>query len=693
MDYKEIQILKDRIIEDAIDSIDSRAAMEYCCSMTSNGSWNDVDYNSQAWANWSLRIHFRRIREMSCAYADTKSKYHKSTILKKAIHSATDFWMSRTWSNPNWWNTEMLPQQEMRYVALLMGEDLEIRQKEFIIGILQDMVEESWTGANRIWFSENVIFKGILTENEKLIRYAAEKIMSTAKCGWNELVASEDGIQPDGSFTQHGRLLYNNGYGAAWLDSISFWIYQMRGLSIDIGEESYDIAVSMLLDGTMWMQHKGVIDPGTCGREISRKRFGTDIRIGKAVHRLLETARTENLSRIEELYAVEQYLRNKKDTLPDGNKMFWRVDYMSHRRHHFMATVKMLSKGVKGSESILNENKLGGFLSYGMTVFMRHGMEYFGKGCEDGIFSVMDWTHISGVSAPAIEVSANDTNKIDTLFAGGVTDGYSGAATMEYEQTIAKPSITPNSQIRFGGKKAYFFFDEGVVVLGAGLHCDSEVFQFDTTVNQSRFCGYSCFDGDKDGEIKICRTGRWINHDATGYVFFEPVEYCLEQGSVMGTWDRITSSYPKDCGKSTMQNIFKLYICHGINVENKTCAYMVLPGQNENDTLRTVINSPVRILCNDIDLQAVYFTYEKMVCLIFYKEGKCNIHENFSVSVDGRCMLMMKEVGSGIKAYVSNPETTGFKLHIQWEYHQEKTEKTVIFPKGESFLGKTIEII
>lgn len=689
MKQKEIQILRDRIIGDAIRNMDSRAAMEYCCSVSSDGSWKDVDYASQAWANWPMGIHFRRIKEMACAYADKKSEYYGSEALRKAVCMATDFWMYRKWPNPNWWNREMLPGQEMRYTALFMGEAFGKERRAFTIGILQDVVEDSWTGANRVWFAENVMFKGILTENEKLICYAAEKIWSTVRRGWDELSASEDGIQPDGSFTQHGRLLYSNGYGIAWLDSVGFWIWQLRGLSCGAGKENYAAAVSMLLDGIAWMQRGGVIDPGTCGREISRKRSGTDMRMGRVAYRLLQTAQAENFPRIDELSAFEQYVKGKKSALPEGNRMFWRVDYMSHRRDGFTATVKMLSQGVKGSESILNENKLGGFLSYGMTVFMRHGLEYFGRGREDGIFSVMDWTHMPGVSAPAMELSAAETNKIDTVFAGGVTDGCNGAAVMDYEQTI--DDVT--GKINFGGKKAYFFFDEGAVMLGAGLYCDSEVYGFDTTLNQSRFAGVSCSDGLEETEVKTCRTGRWVNHDSTGYVFFEPVEYCMEQGVCTGAWERITDSYPEEHGNSTSQKVFKLYIRHGVNVKNKTYAYMVLPGQSESETLRTAGEPPVKIISNDRSLQAVSIQNQRITYLIFYEAGGCRIREGYSVWADHRCMLMVKESDDGVRVYGSCPGTPGLKLRIRVEYNGEEMERTAIFPEGGAFLGKTVEIL
>lgn len=688
MKNEAIHILKTRIIEDSIKNIDSSRAMKFCNSINSDGSWNDIDYTSQAWANWPLRIHFIRIKEMACAYADKGNEYYQSETLKKAVCMGTDFWRSREWLNPNWWNMEMLPQQEMRYVALLMGETLGETRTEFIAGILQDEVEEKWTGANCVWFAENVMFKGILTENEKLISHASKAIMSTAKCDWDELFASEDGIQPDGSFTQHGRLLYNNGYGAAWLDSISFWVYQLRGLPIGAEQKDYEKIVSALLDGTMWMQHRGVIDPGTCGREISRKRLGIDARICKAAHRLLETARTEGYPRESELYALEQYLNGNEAALPDGNKMFWRVDYMSHRKHGFTASVKMLSRGVKGSESILNENKLGGFLSYGMTTFMQHGREYFGSGRDDGIFSVMDWTHMPGVTAPAVEVSAADTNAIETTFAGGVSDGYNGAAAMEYEKILD----SEGGEIPFGGKKAYFFFDGGAVILGADLHCDTDV-DFDTTVNQCRFAGMSYLDGQKAEDIKTHKTGAWVNHDSIGYVFFEPTEYNIEQGLCEGSWERITDSYPSDRDTITRQNVFKLYIRHGTNAENKTCAYMVLPGQSEDETAVTAINPPAEIISNNGSLQAVYFEMQKTAYLIFYEAGTCSISKKLAVSVSDRCMLIIKETEDSIKMYASNPETPALKLNVTLRYNETKIAKTVVFPKGETFLGKTVEII
>ena len=70
----------------------------------------------------------------------------------------------------------------------------------------------------------------------------------------------------------HGNLLYSGGYGKVTLSIASHWASVCRGTKFAFNGESMKALSALALDGTRWMMWKGMVDPMTMGREISRNR-------------------------------------------------------------------------------------------------------------------------------------------------------------------------------------------------------------------------------------------------------------------------------------------------------------------------------------------------------------------------------------------------------------------------------------
>ena len=689
-----LRLIRDRILEHSVQTSSAEEAGVYMRMLCPDGRWDDIDYSSQAASNWPLLQHFNRLKLLSLAYADRESGLCEDAGALDAVRRGTDFWMARQWPNPNWWNVEMSPQQGMRYVALFAGQALGQKRIEAITAMLQDAVEDRWTGANRVWFAENVLFKGLLTAKPELVQAASLAIQQTVTRGWTDSVVQEEGLQPDGSFTQHHLMLYNNGYGAAWLDSASLWFYLLRGTPYAAEREKFEILAGAVLDGFRWMQRCEVIDHATCGREITRKQTGSAAKTGRAAYRLAEIAKAHRFPQEDELRRVADHCMCGGPPSKEGNRMFWRVDYMSHLRRDYFASVKMLSKGVVGSEAILQENQKGGYLSYGMTTFLRHGGEYFSMDGNPNIFPVWDWAHTPGVTAPALELSPDQTNGMDRDFVGGVSNGRFGAAAMDFEKEAAAGAC-----FRFGGRKGYFFFDREAVLLGVGLHCDLETAPLDTTVNQCRLVGdvladtgvipdsQGCTVGEKTDARPI--NGSWVHHDGIGYVFFDPCTFYLKNGVQRGGWPRVTVSYPEENGKTIEEKVFLLYLTHGICPEQATYAYAVLPGMTADETARYQERPAVEILSNTPLLQAVRHAELGVTQMIFYQPGVCQISMELAVSVDLPCMLMVCERGTELEITASNPAVTDTALHIAAQTPREWVNYRVCFPAGEARRGQS----
>lgn len=128
-----------------------------------------------------------------------------------------------------------------------------------------------------------------------------------------------------------------------------------------------------------------------------------------------------------------------------------------------------------------------------------------------------------------------------STYAGGVSDSIYGATAYAYMDT--------NPEVNTRAKKSWYFFDNEVVCLGAGIQSTS-TYPVHTTVNQ-------CFlkDGilvDKGGKEETLANGsytlqapQWILHDKIGYFFPQKEEVFLTAQTQSGRWYDINTSKSK----------------------------------------------------------------------------------------------------------------------------------------------------
>ena len=160
-----------------------------------------------------------------------------------------------------------------------------------------------------------------------------------------------------------------------------------------------------------------------------------------------------------------------------------------------------------------------------------------------------------------------------STYAGGVSDSIYGATAYAYMDT--------NPEVNTGAKKSWYFFDNEVVCLGAGIQSTS-TYPVHTTVNQ-------CFlkDGilvDKGSKEETLANGsytlqapQWVLHDKIGYFFPQKEEVFLTAQTQSGRWYDINTSKSK---KEEKMDVFTLGINHGVGPKDGSYAYIVVPGKN-----------------------------------------------------------------------------------------------------------------
>jgi len=300
---------------------------------------------------------------------------------------------------------------------------------------------------------------------------------------------------------------------------------------------------------------------------------------------------------------------------------------------------------------------------------MRSGREYH------DIFPVWDWWKIPGTTVQLTPELAGKVNfKGIRPFAGGVSDGRYGCAAFDLEQS------------GLFARKAWFFFDDEFVCLGAGIRCNTRN-PVITTLNQ-------CF---LNGEVVVSSNGSsrkipignralerpaWVYHDSIAYVFPQPLRVHLANEPRTGSWWEINHIHSRE---PVTRDVFTLWLDHGADPADANYVYIVAPGMKPDDLAAYCKKPPVEILANGSNLQAARHSGLGIAGIAFYEPGKLNLGNSLIIETDNPCLLLLREDGRRLEITASNPENKGMRLTVRIGNTAEKLSQTVVFdlPDGE----------
>lgn len=503
----DIQILRDRIGE-LFGEYSQHDVDRFLELYSDDGTFLDIDYSLNFRANWPAFDHITRLNTFAAARKANKE-------LDEIIVGSMEYWFEHDFHNTNWYYEDLDVPWTLGLIALRCEDILpkEIMDK-IIARLLTDLEmavkkDKFWTGMNLLFFGRNTALHGILTKEEDIIikgrNYMSETIF-IAKVG-------EEGIYFDGSFAQHMVQLYNHSYGCMFFNGSVYWLYVFSGTRFDFEPEKLDIVTNLFLKGTIKMGRFDAMDFSPLGRarvmcfadsSQAGKYYRTMSVYLKSIE-LLEKAHTDK-EVIKKLSATRDFILGKRENpYEECNAQYWQLKFMTHHRNKFYASVRMADKEVLGGDLwlgklIIGQDNLGGFGAYGLCIYMCDGGEY------QKIFPVWDWGLLPGTTTPHIELTLEEGAIHDTEFAANISDGMYGFAAADMKKSYTHTGIpmpdadgrvlpVPDDAIpekpssaSFGGKKAYFFMDEGVFHLGCELYTDAQE-DFNTTFEQSLLRG------------------------------------------------------------------------------------------------------------------------------------------------------------------------------------------------------------
>lgn len=640
--------------------------------MDEQGAWGHIPYQSQQRGSWEPAIHLSYIQTMAKAWQKSGSAFYHDPKLLAKIHLALNYWLDNDFQCPNWWYPEIGVPMQLAPTLVLMESELSPEQMAKGIKIL-DRSKIGMTGQNKVWQSGNVLLKSLLQRNSEMIRKAANAIQEEMK------VSLGEGIQPDGSFHQHGPQIQFGNYGLAYVGDMIKWIRLLRNTPFYFDESKMSILRNYLIDGQQWITWKNQMDISACGRQLF-----VNAQTGKA------RSLARNFSQMETLDPDNgnAYKRANQYENLIGSKHFWRSDFQVKRSPDYYFSVKMCSERVIGAESCNSENLQGFYMGDGATYLYQSGKEY------ENIFPYWDWKKIPGTTTQQddkeLPVLTASGYRIKSDFVGGVSDGKNGVAVMDYNRN------------GLSAKKAWFIFNDQIICLGAGITAESGI-PVTTSVNQSFLNGEVIVKTKTEkilpAESSETITPKWILHDQAGYYFPEGGNLKLETKTVTGSWHAVAAMYNDEPIKS---GIFKLWFEHGANPSNQSYAYVVVPKATRAKMLQLETKLSFRIVKNENNIQAIISSDQKWGGMVFYQAGKTELFGG--IETDQPCVLMVKKEKNGLLVSISDPTQKRGQIQLTFKGNYQTTNPsvsvslsqgtsilTVSLPKGDE-AGKTVSM-
>ncbi|KAK0208323.1 polysaccharide lyase family 8 protein [Desarmillaria ectypa] len=720
---QDINLIRERRLTSIISGLSgsSNGIAGWLSSLDSDGKWPDVNYATGCAAqraNWPARDHWVRLLTMAGAWhggLPGVSEYVKDSSLESAILLGMRWWFDRDFTNPacldnggsascpcnstetllwntNWYSNVIGVPQLVVDVCLIMGTDILTDTDESHCMLMSTRSYGAFarhasymTGANILDVAKIGIDAGLLSSNESFLADAYSKIHQELSIKDGIMV---DGIRSDGSFGQHGGLLYNGNYGTVYSNDV-------MDLELAAAETQFSAssasktALANLFDGDKWMIVYNAIN-GVLHWDFSvLPRFiSFPVIDGQATADI-----GMNLTAVEELGSewMSSTLTEFGASLNDhnlthanagnltGNRLFYANDYMVHRGKEYVTTLKMFSLRTKNTECTNSENPFGFHLSDGVLYTYLNGNEY------EDIAAAWDWNLIPGITvdynATALSCSSSQFTGLQA-FVGGVSDGQVGVAVMRY--------LNPSTK-SLSWQKAWFFLEDDVqhvMVANISSKTNAPVY---SVLDQKRYVGPLVV--DEDGKAGSMAGIRSLWHGNVGYVL-DPQESTSISFSVeekRGNWSSIgiSTQPPADV------MLFTAWLQH--DSLSSSSSYTAFPGTSLDAFLSKSLQHSLQSTQNDVQISAIYDQAHEKVFAVFWNEngGSTELDVSLPKYSEARSSLSITANGNIALIYdqrtnfitVSDPSQTLTAVEITFVFTRSGKETqtrslVVAFPTG-----------
>lgn len=637
----------------------------YVETIREDGSWPDINYADDKRSGWDLKRHADRVLELAKLYKAEGSSCSWGPKIEAVIHSALGYWFREKPVCKNWWYNEIGIPKTFGLAFLLFAERMTPDEKQAAVDLMKQ-ARFGMTGQNKVWLAGNVLMRGLLEADYDLVKAARDTIVSEIVTGQTE------GIKSDWSFHQHGPQQQFGNYGLAYLSEMAAYSGLFAGTAFALNKDQQEILNRFLLEGYRWIVWRGYLDVNGLDRQLFHNaQLHKAFSMAFSANALMRGSTPAEARQMEELIQ-DNYQPGQPGSRFTGHKHFWDSDQTIHRSPSWMASVKMASDRVIGTEQVNEDNLKGFYMGDGALYTYRRGDEYL------NVFPFWDWRMIPGITSydtsdpvPAPKAyGAHVRNR--TSFVGGVTDGKRGMTAMVLDRDGLQ------------ARKSWIFTDNYILCLGAGIHSDS-LLAISTNIDQRMKHGeLLCYENNKWTVVKDtytpeCKALRFF-HDSTGYVLLQP-ETCVaivEKRS--GRWSDFMGSYEP---KTVEGNVISLSIKHDKS-KPATYQYAVLPAASAEETA-AFPSEGVRIIRNDENMQAV--ATADVYYITAYEPGEVRLAEGLDVRFGSPGIYMLRPENGALHIEAADPTHALKSLSLAIN----NQPLTLVFPAGHE-PGKSLSV-
>ena len=653
---EDLDIVAERVRDEAFDGrrpVDVAEVRDHMKDLREDGSWADIDYDDRSRTHWIPRAHLSRILNLARAYQTPDGELAGSAEVRDAFLLALRYWTVRDPQSDNWFRQSIGSPGSLGDAAILMVDEI----PPDLLAATGKLVQRSGftrTGANLVWESRNLLTWACVTKDPDLLHEVVQHIGNEIR------ITTEEGIQPDDSFHQHGPQNYLLGYGRSYASNVTNIALLLSGTIFAFPQEKILILSRLALDGQQWFVYGRQIDYHAMGREAFRGGPGRHSWNARGLASIGRNMRQADPSRAEEYTAWLARISGEElagQSGPIGNKQFWRSDTMVHRAGDWYASVRFHSTRTYACEVRVNRENLQGYhLADGVMFLMQRGDEYH------ELQPVWDYRKLPGLTFIDTDEPLPYGRRVpregNTDFVGGVSDGQVGVAVMDFSKDDVR------------ARKAYFFTDRGIVCLGAGIS-SSHPEPVLTTLNQCRLQSQvSVLRGSKthvlDESVFSGDDIQAVWHDSVAYVVLGEGTVSVKTETQSGSWHLVEEKASADL---VPEDVFTCSINHGSKLSDASYAYQIVPGVSADDLDDVVGNTDVRILANTSDLQAVHVVPDGLVQAAFLVPGHIDLPNGGRLQVDIPSAVLARVEDSQLTLTVADPTQKASQVTVLVDGH------------------------
>ncbi len=672
--------LEERVVTQLLTASGSTATERtaWLPTLGSDGLWplSEINYDDTSRTNWNPQQHLARLDDLAvtCRKAKTNaSQVALFTQTREAVIRGLKGWLNR---NPfptslNWYQNQIAATTVLGRIAVLMKPEL-TEANGFTAAERDKLLTRlalAWnggnggapatgpnalTGANLVWVSVPTLYRGIYGDNLTDINRAAEGVaraITTIKDG--------EGILADGSFHQHGALLYNGGYGTGFVqDSLSAATYFQDLATLALESPALTLLEALVLDGNRWMIRGTWFDNSTRGREPGRFDVGpVGSGYANALNRLIALNGTRPGARNPELQAVRARILDASLAPFTGTKVFPRSDYLVQARNSSWLSVRAASSRTVMTETTVNQENITGAYQGDGAMFLRtKGDEYH------TILPLWDPTKVPGTTT-----RQSSTLPTNTYLQKGA-QAYSGGAQLDdsiaYGFRYTRNSVTAT--------KGWIVFPDATVFFGAdvGVTSSSITDPVATTVNQTYLRGaVTLRERGASSSTVLAKSATpyayatppsWVHHDGFGYIFpsslTTPVE--IHPRTVTGRkWTDVNVNSSNTDEITTNNDTLTLAFNHGANPSGglTTYATIIYPAATADAVQTFAAANPITILAQTATVLAARHATEKITGAVFRGAGATELRSGVSLASDGDATVLVQKTDTAVNVAIADP--------------------------------------